>query len=173
MVGGLRELGIGYRVVAAISVYGAVAHMRGTADFAAEERECRRLLSPGTRGTPPQASCRSLWICLPTYFVRVVDVKLHADATSDDVYVQVSLIPDQQFGDSDGVGSEVLLQHPLGIFCGSDGQLYVADFYNDKLHNLYGFRHSMSKVLITGEPPHDATGSFDFHIKGVVLTLNM
>ncbi|KAH6773660.1 Transcriptional factor B3 family protein / auxin-responsive factor AUX/IAA-like protein [Perilla frutescens var. hirtella] len=32
----------------------------------------------------------------PHVFCRVVDVKLHADAASDDVYAQVSLIPDQQ-----------------------------------------------------------------------------
>ncbi|KAL8460538.1 hypothetical protein ACS0TY_032173 [Phlomoides rotata] len=31
----------------------------------------------------------------PHVFCRVVDVKLHADATSDEVYAQVSLIPDQ------------------------------------------------------------------------------
>nr|ANI70176.1 auxin response factor ARF4 [Salvia miltiorrhiza] len=32
----------------------------------------------------------------PHVFCRVVDVKLHADTTSDEVYAQVSLIPDQQ-----------------------------------------------------------------------------
>ncbi|KAH6762487.1 haloacid dehalogenase-like hydrolase family protein [Perilla frutescens var. hirtella] len=41
-----------------------------------------------------------------------------------------------KFGDSDGVGSEVLLQHPLGVFCGSDGQIYVADSYNHKIKKL-------------------------------------
>lgn len=38
-----------------------------------------------------------------------------------------------QFGDHDGVGSEVLLQHPLGVFCGSDGHIYLADSYNHKV----------------------------------------
>lgn len=43
-----------------------------------------------------------------------------------------------QFGDHDGVGSEVLLQHPLGVFCGKDGQIYLADSYNHKVLWLYG-----------------------------------
>lgn len=41
-----------------------------------------------------------------------------------------------KFGDHDGVGSEVLLQHPLGVFCGSDGQIYLADSYNHKIKKL-------------------------------------
>lgn len=38
-----------------------------------------------------------------------------------------------QFGDHDGIGSEVLLQHPLGVFCAKDGQVYIADSYNHKV----------------------------------------
>ncbi|KAJ9557732.1 hypothetical protein OSB04_012346 [Centaurea solstitialis] len=41
-----------------------------------------------------------------------------------------------KFGDHDGIGSEVLLQHPLGILCGKDGQIYVADSYNHKIKKL-------------------------------------
>ncbi|KAL0454634.1 UNVERIFIED_CONTAM: protein SUPPRESSOR OF QUENCHING 1, chloroplastic [Sesamum latifolium] len=41
-----------------------------------------------------------------------------------------------KFGDHDGVGSEVLLQHPLGVFCGNDGQIYLADSYNHKIKKL-------------------------------------
>ncbi|KAL3843548.1 hypothetical protein ACJIZ3_000951 [Penstemon smallii] len=40
-----------------------------------------------------------------------------------------------KFGDHDGVGSEVLLQHPLGVFCGQNGQIYLADSYNHKCAN--------------------------------------
>jgi DNA-binding beta-propeller fold protein YncE len=36
------------------------------------------------------------------------------------------------FGDQDGIGDEVLLQHPLGVEY-VDGQVYVADTYNSKL----------------------------------------
>jgi hypothetical protein len=39
------------------------------------------------------------------------------------------------FGDRDGVGDEVLLQHPLGIAAG-DGALYVADSYNHKVKRV-------------------------------------
>lgn len=39
------------------------------------------------------------------------------------------------FGDRDGVGGEVLLQHPLGIAAG-DGVLYVADSFNHKLKRV-------------------------------------
>lgn len=44
---------------------------------------------------------------------------------------------DSQYGDHNGVGSEVLLQHPLGVLCGRDGQIYVADSYNHKVVTDY------------------------------------
>ena len=37
------------------------------------------------------------------------------------------------FGDRDGVGDDVLLQHALGVTVGPDGMLYVADTYNNKI----------------------------------------
>lgn len=38
------------------------------------------------------------------------------------------------FGDNDGKGREVRLQHPLGVACGGkDGLIYVADSYNHKV----------------------------------------
>ena len=36
------------------------------------------------------------------------------------------------FGDIDGIGSKVRLQHPLGVAF-HDGQLYIADTYNNKI----------------------------------------
>ena len=39
------------------------------------------------------------------------------------------------FGDGDGVGSRVLLQHPQGL-CYADGVIYVADSYNNKIKRL-------------------------------------
>jgi len=39
----------------------------------------------------------------------------------------------EQFGDNDGVGAEVLLQHPLGVLCANDGQIYLTDSYNHKV----------------------------------------
>lgn len=40
-----------------------------------------------------------------------------------------------EFGDRDGRGDAVRLQHPLGIAC-NDGKLYVADTYNSKIKQL-------------------------------------
>jgi DNA-binding beta-propeller fold protein YncE len=40
-----------------------------------------------------------------------------------------------QFGDKDGVGPEVRLQHALGVAF-NEGKLYVADTYNSKLKVL-------------------------------------
>ena len=39
------------------------------------------------------------------------------------------------FGDVDGAGDEVRLQHPLGIAC-TDGTLFVADTYNNKIKSI-------------------------------------
>ncbi|KAK9084377.1 hypothetical protein Scep_030848 [Stephania cephalantha] len=50
-----------------------------------------------------------------------------------------------RFGDQDGVGSDALLQHPLGVFCGNDGQVYVADSYNHKIKKL----NPASKRVVT------------------------
>ncbi|KAL8130547.1 hypothetical protein V2J09_019702 [Rumex salicifolius] len=41
-----------------------------------------------------------------------------------------------KYGDHDGTGSEVLLQHPLGVYCGQNGQVYIADSYNHKIKVL-------------------------------------
>ena len=40
------------------------------------------------------------------------------------------------FGDQDGVGDEVLLQHALGVTVADDGYLYVADTYNNKVKRI-------------------------------------
>lgn len=40
-----------------------------------------------------------------------------------------------EFGDEDGVGDDALLQHVLGV-CWHDGELYVADSYNNKIKRL-------------------------------------
>ncbi|KAK9147080.1 hypothetical protein Sjap_006983 [Stephania japonica] len=50
-----------------------------------------------------------------------------------------------RFGDHDGVGSDALFQHPLGVFCGNDGQVYVADSYNHKIKKL----NPSSKRVVT------------------------
>lgn len=40
------------------------------------------------------------------------------------------------FGDQDGVGDDVLLQHALGITLADDGYLYIADTYNNKIKRI-------------------------------------
>jgi len=39
------------------------------------------------------------------------------------------------FGDQDGIGDQVLLQHPTGVACGSE-TIYIADTYNHKIKTL-------------------------------------
>ncbi|GAB2287271.1 Protein SUPPRESSOR OF QUENCHING 1, chloroplastic [Dionaea muscipula] len=56
-----------------------------------------------------------------------------------------------KFGDHDGIGSEVLLQHPLGVFCGKDGQVYVADSYNHKIKILDPSSKQVSTLAGTGK----------------------
>ncbi len=40
------------------------------------------------------------------------------------------------FGDADGAGDAVLLQHALGVTVADDGTLYVADTYNNKIKRI-------------------------------------
>ena len=57
------------------------------------------------------------------------------------------------FGDVDGVGDSVRLQHPQGI-CDHDGVLYVADSYNSKIKRVFPETRSAITLLGTGEPGH-------------------
>ena len=65
------------------------------------------------------------------------------------------------FGDVDGKGHQVRLQHPLGVLY-HDGVLYVADTYNNKI-KIVDPRQGSSQTLVgTGEPgSDDALGQFD------------
>ncbi|XP_047307151.1 protein SUPPRESSOR OF QUENCHING 1, chloroplastic [Impatiens glandulifera] len=56
-----------------------------------------------------------------------------------------------RFGDHDGTGSEVLLQHPLGVLCGKNGQIYIADSYNHKIKKLDPGSRRVSTVAGTGK----------------------
>ncbi len=51
------------------------------------------------------------------------------------------------FGDIDGVGEVVRLQHPLGVVC-VDGTLYVADTYNNKIKQI--FPRTRSAITVAG-----------------------
>ena len=54
------------------------------------------------------------------------------------------------FGDVDGTGETVRLQHPLGIHY-YDGVLYVADTYNNKIKRAFPNTRSVLTLLGTGE----------------------
>uniref|UniRef100_A0A7N0TF14 Thioredoxin domain-containing protein n=1 Tax=Kalanchoe fedtschenkoi TaxID=63787 RepID=A0A7N0TF14_KALFE len=56
-----------------------------------------------------------------------------------------------KFGDHDGVGSEVLLQHPLGVLCGDGGQVYIADSYNHKIKKLDLMSNKVTTIAGTGK----------------------
>lgn len=55
------------------------------------------------------------------------------------------------FGDVDGKGKAVRLQHPLGV-AWADGKLYVADTYNNKIKIIDVERRTCSTVAGTGRP---------------------
>ena len=63
------------------------------------------------------------------------------------------------FGDVDGTGNSVRLQHAQGI-CFHDGVLYVADTYNNKIKRVFPQTRSVITLLGTGEPGYrDGEGS--------------
>ena len=57
------------------------------------------------------------------------------------------------FGDVDGTGEAVRLQHPQGI-AHHDGVLYVADTYNNKIKRVFPDTRNVVTILGSGEPGH-------------------
>jgi hypothetical protein len=57
------------------------------------------------------------------------------------------------FGDEDGHGDDVRLQHPLGIEA-LDGIVYITDTYNNKIKRIYPDERRAESFLGTGEPGH-------------------
>ena len=57
------------------------------------------------------------------------------------------------FGDVDGTGDAVRLQHPVGIYF-HDGVLFIADTYNNKIKRVYPQTRGVTTFLGTGEPGH-------------------
>jgi DNA-binding beta-propeller fold protein YncE len=55
-----------------------------------------------------------------------------------------------EFGDVDGTGDEVRLQHPLGVVA-LDNKLFIADTYNHKIKQLDPKTRTMKSVLGTGK----------------------
>lgn len=60
-----------------------------------------------------------------------------------------------EFGDVDGRGDNVRLQHPLGIFA-LDGKVLIADTYNHKIKQLDPATRSVKTLFGTGRPDQTA-----------------
>lgn len=63
-----------------------------------------------------------------------------------------------EFGDVDGVGAAVRLQHPLGL-AATDDQIYLADSYNHKIKTLDPTTGAVQTLIGTGGAGHQ-NGSF-------------
>ncbi len=59
-----------------------------------------------------------------------------------------------EFGDKDGKGKAVRLQHPIGI-CASGGAVYVADTYNNKIKKIDPATRSCMTLVGTGKSGMD------------------
>ncbi|HET8783955.1 MAG TPA: thioredoxin-like domain-containing protein [Pyrinomonadaceae bacterium] len=70
-----------------------------------------------------------------------------------------------EFGDEDGSGDEVRLQHPLGIFPAGDG-LLIADTYNHKIKELDPKRRRVVSLFGTGKPGQADGASPSFYEPG-------
>ncbi|KAE9459278.1 hypothetical protein C3L33_08818, partial [Rhododendron williamsianum] len=84
--------------------------------------------------------------------IRALDLKTGGSrllAGGDPFFARIVQV--LQFGDHDGAGSEVLLQHPLGVLCGKDGQIYIADSYNHKIKKLDPASKRVSTAASTGK----------------------
>jgi sugar lactone lactonase YvrE len=67
-----------------------------------------------------------------------------------------------EFGDIDGVGDQVRLQHPLGVHW-HDGVLYVADSYNHKIKKCFPNTQGVTKFLGSGKPGLKDGPALDAH----------
>ncbi|CAA7055136.1 unnamed protein product [Microthlaspi erraticum] len=82
--------------------------------------------------------------------IRLLDLQTGGSRllAGGDPYISENLF---KFGDNDGVGAEVLLQHPLGVLCAKDGQIYFADSYNHKIKKLDPVTKRVVTVAGTGK----------------------
>ncbi|HKZ79452.1 MAG TPA: thioredoxin-like domain-containing protein [Pyrinomonadaceae bacterium] len=56
-----------------------------------------------------------------------------------------------EFGDTDGEGDDVRLQHPLGVFA-LDGRVFIADTYNHKIKELHAAKAKVRTFQGAGKP---------------------
>lgn len=76
-----------------------------------------------------------------------------------------------EFGDQDGIGPDVRLQHPTGLAFG-EGVIYIADTYNHKVKALDPSNGDVRALIGTGTPGK-ADGDFEeatlYHPEGLAL----
>ncbi len=74
------------------------------------------------------------------------------------------------FGDRDGIGDEVRLQHPLGVSCGG-GQIYVTDTYNHRIKALYPTMRAVRTLFGSGWPGQQDGRTAEFYEPGGLSSL--
>ncbi len=76
-----------------------------------------------------------------------------------------------EFGDVDGSGDEVRLQHPLGVISYGD-KLLIADTYNHKIKQLDPKRETVTTLFGTGKPGQQDGTSASFYEPGGLALAN-
>src|SRR6185312_16894309 len=76
-----------------------------------------------------------------------------------------------EFGDVDGSGDDVRLQHPLGLLTFGD-KLLIADTYNHKIKQLDPKKETVSTLFGTGKPGQADGASPSFYEPGGLTLAN-
>ena len=76
-----------------------------------------------------------------------------------------------EFGDVDGTGDSVRLQHPLGLLAHGD-KLLIADTYNHKIKELDPKKEKVTSLLGTGKPGQNDGDSPSFYEPGGLAFAN-
>jgi DNA-binding beta-propeller fold protein YncE len=76
-----------------------------------------------------------------------------------------------EFGDNDGTGDDVRLQHPLGVLA-YEGKVLIADTYNHKIKQLDPQTQSVKTLIGTGKPGQADGSSPSFYEPGGLSIAN-
>lgn len=76
-----------------------------------------------------------------------------------------------EFGDVDGAGDDVRLQHPLGLLTFGD-KLLIADTYNHKIKELDPKNERVTSLFGSGKPGQSDNGSASFYEPGGLALAN-